>query len=68
MTKVYISNIVSDHIKTDGRDEITRIGLHELVCDQRIETSSETESGVIVILHPVEYESVIKNGYYTVFD
>ncbi len=68
MSRIYISNILSDSIKTDGREEITRIGLHELICDRRIESSAKTQRRVIAILDPVEYASVIKNGYYIVGD
>ena len=68
MTKIYISNIISDNIKTDGRIDITRLGLHELICDRRIESSRKTERKVVSILSSKEYESVKKNGYYIVND
>ena len=48
-TKVYISNITSDIVKTDGRAEITNIGLHELKCDRQIE-GGRIEKQVISIL------------------
>ena len=66
MTRIYISNIISDNIKTDGRIEITQLGIHELICDRRIESSRKTERKVVSILSPEEYESVKKRGYYIV--
>lgn len=66
-TKIYISNITSDIIKTDGRQEITNLGLHELKCDRHID-GGKVEKQVISILSPVEYNSVLKNGYYNVND
>ena len=66
-TKIYISNITSDIIKTDGRVEITKIGLHELKCDRQIE-GGKPEKQIISILAPNEYYSVLKNGYYIVTD
>ena len=68
MTKIYISNIVSDKLKTDGRACVTALGLHELICDRRIETSKKPEKNVTSILNAIEYSSVIENGYYTVDD
>lgn len=68
MSRIYIFNILSDCIKTDGRDEITRLGLHELICDRQIESSTKIERRVVAILDSVEYKSVIKKGYYTVDD
>ena len=68
MTKVYIFNIQKDTIKTDGRPSITKCGLHELICDRRIEASSITERNVISILDATEYKSVIEQGYYVVDD
>lgn len=68
MTKVYISNIKSDMHKDDGRPLMEELGIHELICDRRIETSNKVEKNVVSILAPIEYASVIKHGYYVVYD
>ena len=68
MTKVYISNIKSDIHKDDDCPLIAELGIHELICDRKIETSDKVEKNVVSILDAVEYASVLKHGYYVVHD
>ncbi|WP_027432298.1 hypothetical protein [Lachnospira multipara] len=68
MTKVYISNIKSDIHKDDGCLLIAELGIHELICDRRIETSNKVKKNVVSILDAIEYASVLKHGYYVVYD
>lgn len=63
LNKVYISNIISDKLVTDGRPEITIIGLREIVSDRQLEGCS-IEKRVVTILGPYQYESVQEKGYY----
>ena len=67
MSKVYIFNITSDTLKTDGRPEISNLKLHELICDRQIENGA-LEQQVVSILDFKEYQSVVSNGYYIVND
>ena len=61
VSKIYISNIISDAIMKDESDErIEKTGIHILRCDRG------AEKDVISILAPYEYESVMKYGYYEV--
>lgn len=68
MSKIYIFNIKSDSIKTNESDSIAQLGLHELICDRRIESSKTVEKSVISILDAEEYKNVIDFGYYWVDD
>ena len=52
MTKVYISNIKSDIHKDDGRPLIAELGIHELICDRRIETSNKVKKMLFQYLMP----------------
>lgn len=65
MSKVFISNITSDTLKTDERPEITKLKLHKLICDRQIEGGA-IERQVVSILDYSEYQSVINNGFYIV--
>ena len=64
-TKIFITNITEDILKTDGRKEITAIGLRQLRCDRQCD-GCDIERNTIAILHPDEYQEVIKYGYYTI--
>jgi hypothetical protein len=66
-TKVYITNITSDILHTNGDPEITAIGLHKLICCRQVE-GCPIEKDAIAILHPDEYKEVIQNGFYIVSD
>ncbi|SDB14550.1 hypothetical protein [Eubacterium oxidoreducens] len=67
MSKIFITNIISDTLKTNGKPEITNLKLHELICDRQIEGGT-LERQVTSILDFNEYQSVISNGFYTVND
>ncbi|SFH70859.1 hypothetical protein SAMN04487830_10611 [Pseudobutyrivibrio sp. OR37] len=67
MNKVYITNITSDVLNTDGRTEISNLKLHKLICDRQIENGA-LERQVVSILDFKEYQSVLSNGYYIVND
>ena len=63
VSKIYISNIISDAImKYESDERIEKTGIHILRCDRG------AEKDVISILAPYEYESVMKYGYYEVPD
>ena len=64
VSKTYISNITSDEIMKDENDErIEKAGIHILRCDR-----NNDEKDVVSILSARDYESVMKYGYYEVFD
>lgn len=63
VSRFYITNITSDEIMKDENDErIEKAGIHILRCDR------DDEKDVVSILSAREYESVMKHGYYEVFE
>ena len=63
VSRFYITNITSDEIMKDENDErIEKAGIHILRCDR------DDEKDVVSILSALEYESVMKHGYYEVFE